>query len=238
MVETIAIHQPNFFPWLGFFDKLVRADRLVLLDNVQYQKKGGTWSNRVRICVSGEARWLTAPVDRAYHGVRSISQMRFAESEWRERIIATVRQTYQRARHFDEMAALVEPFIRNPAQSVSSYNETAIAGIAQALGIRPEKIIRATDLTGLSGTATELLVSIVKAAGGNAYLSGDGAGGYQHEEAFLQAGVQLRMQQFRHPTYRQIGAQSTAFQPGMSVIDVLANIGVAGTRELLVGGSP
>ncbi len=54
-MAIVAIHQPNFFPWLGYFDKIARCDHFVLLDHVQFQKTGGVWSNRVRMMV-GAAR--------------------------------------------------------------------------------------------------------------------------------------------------------------------------------------
>ena len=71
----VAIHQPNFFPWLGFFDKIARADVFCLLDNVQFPKTGGTWINRVQLWINGKAAWATAPVDRSYSGVRRIREM-------------------------------------------------------------------------------------------------------------------------------------------------------------------
>ena len=59
--RVVAIHQPNFLPWLGYFDKLARCDVFVLLDSVQFPKKSGTWMNRVQVLVSGEPAWITVP---------------------------------------------------------------------------------------------------------------------------------------------------------------------------------
>ena len=73
-MTLVAIHQPTFLPWLGWWDKLVRADRLVLLDDVQFPKKGGTWMNRVRMLVNGEPAWVTVPLDRSYHGVAPVRE--------------------------------------------------------------------------------------------------------------------------------------------------------------------
>ena len=69
--RLVAIHQPNFLPWLGYFDKLARADVFILLDTVQFPKKAGSWMNRARLLVGGEPSWITVPVVRSYHGLRS-----------------------------------------------------------------------------------------------------------------------------------------------------------------------
>ncbi len=66
-MSVIAIHQPNFFPWLGYFDKIARCETFILLDHVQIQKTGGTWSNRVKLLWAGKARWGTAPVKHMFH---------------------------------------------------------------------------------------------------------------------------------------------------------------------------
>jgi WbqC-like protein family len=69
----IAIHQPNFFPWLGFFDKLARSDRFICLDNVQLPKGGSSWINRVKFFIAGEDRWVSAPIERK-PGLSKISE--------------------------------------------------------------------------------------------------------------------------------------------------------------------
>ena len=51
MDKIVAIHQPNFFPWLGYFDKINKSDIFIFLDDVQFPKKGGNWTNRVQLMV-------------------------------------------------------------------------------------------------------------------------------------------------------------------------------------------
>ena len=88
MTGLVAIHQPNFLPWLGYFDKLARADVFVLLDDAQFPKKGGTWVNRARLLVSGRPDWVTVPVDRSYHGTRTIIEMQIDDARpWRRKLI-------------------------------------------------------------------------------------------------------------------------------------------------------
>ena len=88
VATLVAIHQPNFLPWLGYFDKIARADVFVMLDSVQFAKTGGTWSNRVQMLVGGQATWLTMPIVRSYHGVRTYRQMEIDEEQsWRKKLL-------------------------------------------------------------------------------------------------------------------------------------------------------
>ena len=226
----VAIHQPNFFPWLGFFNKIARADVFCLLDNVQFPKKGGTWINRVRILVNGSPTWATAPVDRRHSGVRSIREMTFgSEPTWRDRLLRTLWMAYRRTDHFDSIWPLVEELVSNPTNRLADYNETALRRLCEELNLDGTRLVRGSSLD-VSGKATDLLISIVGAVGGDTYLCGGGAAGYQEDEKFGKAGIRLEQQRFRHPTYDQ---GSGRFEPGLSILDALAHCGFAETERLI-----
>ena len=181
----VAIHQPNFFPWLGFFDKLRRADTFVLLDTVEFSK--GSRTNRVEVLVGGEPHWITAPVQRAGIGGPIRDVLIDEERDWR----CEDRQ--------DAAAELRRPASSMPlsrscvgcdaASDSPTYNEHAIRRLAETLGLATP-IVRASDLD-VDGRATELLIDIVRAVGGAPYLAGGGAGGYQEDERFAAAGIEL-----------------------------------------------
>jgi hypothetical protein len=229
--RIVAIHQPNFFPWLGYFEKIARSDAFVLLDNVQYPKKGGVWTNRVKALINGEARWLTAPIDRNYHGYLDIKDARFDDSQpWRDKLLQRLEMSYRRAPAFVEAMSVVEPLVRNPEGGIARYNEHAIKAVMTALGIPTAKIFVASELAA-SGASNELLISLTKSLSGTAYMCGGGAEGYQNDVLFADAGIALIYQEFKHPVYSQAGV--AAFVPGLSVIDALMNLGVEGVRKLL-----
>ena len=232
--KLVAIHQPNFFPWLGFFDKIRRSDVFVAMDNAQFSKTGGTWTNRIQMIVNGKPAWVTMPIVRAYHGVRSIREMRITDHPaWRAKLLRTIEQNYGRAPYFRDVFPLLEETIRNPTTDLTEYNLGAIRRFCAALGLATP-IMLGSSLRA-EGRATDLLVPMVKALGGTAYLAGGGAAGYQEDAQFQVAGIKLIFQEFQHPTYPQFNTSS--FEPGLSIVDALMNCGFAETADLLGKGA-
>jgi RimJ/RimL family protein N-acetyltransferase len=194
--RVVAIHQPNFFPWLGYFDKLRHCDVFVLLDSVQFSK--GSRSNRTQVLVGGEPRWITAPIVRAGADGPIRNVLTDDQREWRSKLVKTLRTSYARANAFAEAMPLLEELIANPERRLAAYNEHAIRRLAEAIGASGTEIVRASELA-VEGSATALLVDIVRTLGGTTYLAGDGAGGYQEDELFAANGIELVRQGFEPP---------------------------------------
>lgn len=236
MKHVVAIHQPNFFPWLGYFDKIARSDSFVFLDDVQIQKTGGGWANRVKILVSGLPKWVTAPLDRNYHGGRKICETQFAaNSSWRSAVRRTIELNYKNSPFYDYAFALIESLLMNPDDNLATYNAAAIVAIADELGIPRAKFKWSSQLSHCSVKSNALLVSIVKDVSGDTYMFGGGADGYQDQMIFDDASIRLISQNYKISSYPQPGV--TDFVPGLSVIDALMNLGVDGTRKLLFNSS-
>jgi hypothetical protein len=228
--RVVAIHQPNFLPWLGYFDKMARADVFILLDDAQQQKKGGSYTNRVRMLVGGEPSWVTVPIDRSYHGVREIREVEIDDSRpWRDKVLRTIEQSYSRAPAFEDVFPLVTELVERRDANLADYNTAAVTRLAGFLGLEDTEIVRSSAL-GAEGTATKRLIELTKAAGGTAYMSGGGAGGYQDDDAFEDAGIELLTQDFEHPRYR---AGDGEHPDGLSVVDPLMELGPDRTGALL-----
>ena len=228
--RVVAIHQPNFFPWLGYFDKIARSDVFVFLDDVQFPKTGGVWCNRVQLLVADEPKWITAPVDRSYHGTRTIREMQFVTSDWRQTMLRSIEGNYRRHPCYGDVMAVVRPLIENAETSVAAYNIHAIRAIAQGLGLDLTKL-RCSSTLGHTGASNELLCALTRSAGGTTYMCGGGADAYQEEDVFNAHAVTLQRQNFTHPTYPQRRRRG-GFAPGLSIIDPLMNIGWAATAAL------
>jgi WbqC-like protein family len=222
-VVLVAVHQPNFFPWLGYFDKIRRADAFVFLDEVAYPRAGsggmGSWVNRVRIAVQGEARWITCPLKRKPLGT-PICKVEIDDGQpWRTKLVKTLAASYGRSRHFESTMEIVGPLITRSEGNLAEFNMAAIKIIAAHLGLST-RFLRQSELPH-HGKATELLVSLVKVAGGTCYLAGDGASGYQEDELFANSGLELIHQRFSPRPY----GPAETFIPGLSVIDYLMRDG-------------
>jgi hypothetical protein len=228
-----AIHQPNFFPWLGYFDKLVKADVFLLMDNVQFPKTGaGTWINRVQLLSSNGPYWATASIDRKFHGTRLIRDSMFnvEAGAWKEKLLRSIIMQYAKAPYFSSVFPEIEPLLMFGDKNVANYNIHAITHLCALLGVNTAKLRRGSTLR-VDGSATALLIQMCLSVGANAYLCGGGASGYQDDAAFQQADVELIYQNFKHPTYKQ--GKSPVFHPGLSVIDALMHCGVTGVRKML-----
>jgi hypothetical protein len=233
--RIVAIHQPNFFPWLGYFDKIVRADVFVVLDHVQFPKSEGNWSNRVRLAVNGEAGWVTMPVRRDYEGFRRIDEMRIDnDAPWRRKLAQTLRTNYGKAAAFKDVFPVVESWISNPTDSLVDYNLAGITAICQRVGLACSHIVRSSALQ-VAGAKTDLLVNVVLATGGDTYLSGDGSAGYQDDAALAAAGIDVVYQRFVHPVYPRGAA---GFVPGLSILDAIFHCGFEATGQLLRTAPP
>lgn len=231
-MTVIAIHQPNFFPWLGYFDKICNADTFIFLDDVQFPKKGGSWSNRVKLLLNGEGRWLTAPVDRRFHGTRNVNEMFFSNTEdWRKKILKTLISNYKRAKYFNETYSIIEPLVKYPDDNLMKFNIHAIKALSSALGYKTTSLLISSELH-TQFSATDRLIELTKLVGGKKYFCGGGAMGYQQDDAFEKAGIVLLYQNFVCPTYSQFERQN--FISGLSIIDALMNLGLNGVRDLLI----
>lgn len=229
--KLAAIHQPTFFPWLGFFNKISKSDVFVILDNVQYPKKGGSWSNRVKILIGGEPSWITVPIVRSFTGTKNINEIDIDNSKnWNNKLLKSIEVNYKKAPFFNDTFPFLVDLLSVTGSDLAKLNIKIIYAVCSLIGLKTEHFIVASALN-TEGSSTDLLISIVEQTGCNSYMCGGGASKYQEDEKFEQAGIKLIYQNFKHPVYEQFNTKE--FHPGLSVIDVLMNCGADKTHNLI-----
>lgn len=226
--SVVAIHQPNHLPWLGYFRKIARADIFVFLDDAQFSK--GSYINRVQVLAAGAPRWLTLPVSASLG--KPINKTPVATDGWHRAQLDKIEAYYRSAPFFAEVFPVIADLLTSAeGPSIGHINAAVIMALAQRLGlVTPFSRSSRLSLPPASGDAR--LVAIVRALGGQVYLSGGGGAKYQDATAFERAEICLRYNDTDLPSYDQGGIP---FVPGLSVIDALFWTGFAATARLIRG---
>lgn len=223
----VAIHQPNYAPWLGYFHKIACADRFIFLDNVQFSKHG--YTNRVRIAQDGTTRWLTQSVRQRFGQI--LYDVRFADDNWPAKHLDVLRGTYHGAAYFQDVWNSVSEMYRNiPLESLAVANGFLIKELTRKLNLDCVFLL-ASDYPVGDRRADDRLIALVSSIATDViYLSGVGGAKYQDPEKFTSAGVSLRYLSFKHPIYSR---STSGFRPGLSILDAVFHLGWEGARALI-----
>ncbi len=210
----VAIHQPQYLPWLGYLAKWAAADLFVFLDTVQYEKNG--WQNRNRIKAADGPRWLTVPV-RAHLGIRVAEVSLDVDQPWAKRHFRAIETAYGEAPYWrsqrDELARLYA----RPWERLAPLAAASAEWLARAAGVTtPARL--ASSLAVDDDDPTGRLVALCLAAGADTYLAGGHGARYMDAKRFTEAGIRVLYQAYAHPVYAQ---QHGDFVPFLSGLDLL-----------------
>ena len=217
-MTVVAIHQPQFLPWLGYFDKLDRSDVFCLLDTVQYKKN--EFQNRNRIKTADGWQWLTVPV--TYRFPQRIYEVGVNQTvDWQRKHLQALKTNYRKAPFFDTYIGKFEKFYQQPCELLAGVNVACIKLLMDLLGLE-RKVVLSSSLQVETEDPTLRLVEICQALDGNTYLAGRDGAKYMDEDMFRSHKIQVVFQDFNHPDYPQCYGP---FEPNLSVVDLLFNCG-------------
>jgi len=222
--RVVAIHQPNYAPWIGYFHKIHQSDVFVFLDDVEYTS--GSWINRNKMKTPDGWTWLTVPVQDSKGPIREI---RIANHEdWSSEHWKTLTHNYGGAEYFDAWRSFFESVYEREWEYLYPLNRHLLEGICDRIGIDYE-FVEASEFDA-EAEASERLAVLCDAVDADTYLCGMGADEYMGETVFKERGVAVEYQQFEHPTYEQRFGE---FIPELSFLDAVLNVGSENTREML-----
>jgi hypothetical protein len=226
---VLSIHQPHFFPWLGYFDKILRSDIFVYLDNVQFTKN--YFQNRTQVKGSdGEIHWLTIPIQKASLET-PICQIQIANNFDADLIKKKISGFYSNSKFYEEVIADVFSLIDKQDQSLSKLNISSIEWALKKINIGTKRLV-ASEMNVFSKGPTERLIELCKGTECNIYLSGIGGKKYMDMVQFENNDIDVIFQDFQPEiyTYTQI---NNSFKPGLSILDSFFNIGYLETEIML-----
>ena len=215
---NVGIMQPNYLPWLGYFDMVACSHLFVLYDSVQYDKHG--WRNRNRVLARPEPLWITAPVLSTGHHLQSVKETRLADRPWQQRHLKTIKQIYAKAPYFDWLYPELEAYLmRRKYEWLVDLNLEGHQMFTRLLGIdTPIKFSSELDLDVMALERTARLVTICSMVGATRYISASASRAYMIESLWTEAQIELRYQDYQHPVYAQPGGD---FVSHLSVVDAL-----------------
>jgi hypothetical protein len=214
----VSIHQPQFMPWLGYFDKIIKSDIFVFLDTVQFKKN--EFQNRNKIKTAQGWMWLTVPV--LYKYPEHIDEVQINNRvDWRKKHMRALEINYQKAPYCRELFPTMEGCYAGNAESLSKLNREIVLILLKILGVNKETKV-ASELTDFPEEPSERLATICEVLGADTYLSGPGGREYLNLEPFHNKEITVTFQEFKHPVYPQLYGD---FVPNLSLVDLLFNCG-------------
>lgn len=223
----LTAHQPTYASWLALFDKIAAADTFVLFDRVQYTPK--EFQNRNRVKTPNGAVWLTVPVLRRGHRDKPLNAIEINNQlPWQRRHWNTIEQNYAGAPWFNHYAEDLHWFYLSHWHYLTDLNEQMLRWALAALGINVA-MLRASDHD-FQGAKSELVLDMCRQLGASTYIFGALGRDYADTAAFEREGIEVRFQDYRHPTYEQRFGE---FIPNLSVLDLLLNCGPDSLEILL-----
>ncbi|MBN1431638.1 MAG: WbqC family protein [Methanomicrobiaceae archaeon] len=227
-MTSVAIMQPTYLPWMGYFGMIDSVDVFVFYDDVQFVQR--SWQRRNKIKTANGWTWLTVPVIECFgqniNEVRVNNDINWSEKHWK-----SIVHSYKKAPYFEEFSPEFGEYYNSEHKMLLDVNLTFIKAVCRRLGIKTELIL--SSELGVDGSKTDRLINVLKKVGADRYISSPASGCYMENDKFFNNNIDLFWYEFSHPQYNQLYGE---FIPYMSVIDLLFNEGAENSIDLIRSG--
>jgi hypothetical protein len=226
----LAIMQPYFLPYIGYWQLIAAVDVFVVYDNIKYTKKG--WINRNRFLVNGKEALFSLPL-RKDSDFLDVNQRYLADSFDREDLIRRFREAYRKAPEFHAFMPFLENLIRFASNNLFDYILNSIYRICEFLGLKTKVIISSHIDCDHSLKSSDRVQAICKALCADTYVNPIGGTELYSKEYFAQQQLSL---QFLQPNLSEYSQCGNAFFPWLSIVDVaMFNTGERLRRQVSSG---
>jgi len=198
----IAIHQPNYLPYLGFFDKMLQSDMFVIYDDAQFDK--GDFQHRNKIRIYHGWKWLTVPVEKKRMPIKDIKILKgltLKGMNWQEAHLHDINNNYKNTPYYKRHEEFLNDIYLAEYDNLIDVNMNIINYLKHAFSIK-SKIILSSELE-LKSKSSMRLVEITEALDGDVYLSGPAGHDYLDISLFENNDVKVEFQDWKYPVYKQ-----------------------------------
>jgi len=223
----VSIHQPNFFPWMGYFDKVNRSDKFIFLTS-SLRSKNDKYLTRTKILNNNsKPQYLSIPLGAKQIPINQLLMP--DDSQWKTKMLNIIKESYRRSNNFNEVYSDIKNLIMYESEYFADYSINIIKFLIHKFNIDTELHID-TDFDQDFGVSNHRNIALCKILDGNVYLSGNGAKIYNNDELYIKNSVELIYQNYVAPVYKQ---NSDEFISGLSVMDVIFNCGYSKAEGLI-----
>lgn len=211
----LAIMQPYFFPYIGYFQLIAAADLFVVYDNIKYTKKG--WINRNRMLQNGKDAMFSLPL-KSDSDFLDVRERELAADFNREKLLGQFSGAYRRAPYFEQTFPLVEQIVRHEDTNLFRYLHHSIVKTCEHLEIGTGIKISSDIAIDHGLRNQDKVLALCAATGASTYVNAIGGMELYSRETFRDKGIDLKFIRTKPFEYVQLG---NAFIPWLSIIDVM-----------------
>jgi hypothetical protein len=212
---TVAIMQPYFLPYIGYYQLIAAVDMFVVYDNIKYTKKG--WINRNRILLSGADAMFSLPLKKDSDALKVVERELAADFN-RDKLLNQFNGAYARAPYFAQTFPLLERIVRNEERNLFGFIHQSIVETCAYLGIGT-KIWTSSEIdVDHALKAQDKVIALSRALGASCYINAMGGIDLYDRDAFRAQGIELQFLRAKQFEYAQFGAP---FVPWLSIVDVM-----------------
>ncbi len=211
----VAIMQPYFLPYIGYYQLNSAVDLFIVYDNIKYTKKG--WVNRNRMLQNGKDVMFSLPL-KSDSDYLDVCKRELSTEFNRDKLLSQFHGAYRRAPFFEQTFPLIEEIVRYENSNLFRFLHHAIVRTCAYLGITTE-IRNSSDIDiDHNLRSQDKVLALCEAVGATTYVNSIGGRALYSKEAFLLKGINLKFIQSKQFSYPQFGNE---FIPWLSIIDVL-----------------
>lgn len=230
MSKKISMHQPHFFPWLGYLDKISKSDIFVFLDLVQLEKGSKMYRN-IFSTISGEPKFLTIPYIKKGYLDKPYNEILINEDiNWRETHKNFILNNYKKSDYFYEIFPILEEFYEKKIDNLSEITIESTKILLKLFNINTEVILQSELIDNSYLFSNEMIIDLCKKTKSTDYLSGIGAKKYIDELIFEKENINIKYQNFKEIKYNKY--HKGEFLKDISSLDMLFNIGIDESRKM------
>jgi len=211
----LAIMQPYFLPYIGYWQLMAAVDTFVVYDNIKYTNKG--WINRNRMLLNGTDTMFSLPLKKGSDTL-DVVEREIADDFAPDKLLAQFAGAYRRAPHFEPTFELLRSVLMHGERNLFAFIHHSLTKVCGHLGIGTPIQVSSSLPFDNALKAQDKVLAICEAAGASTYINPIGGTELYARDAFAQRGIELRFLSSRAVEYSQFGAP---FLPWMSIVDVM-----------------